>query len=90
MALSGGEDGELQEALRSLGLEVVDGGDDGGPRPRAQIRWDGRALAMAVRGASQVTGARARELVADDVAHAELIVADRITSDARALLSAAG
>lgn len=89
MVVSGGQLGELQEALRSLGLEVLDVEDDG-PSPLARIRWDGREVSVAVRRVSQVTGARARELVADDVAHAELIVADRITADARALLSAAG
>ena len=88
MVVSGGRHGELQEALRSLGLEVLD--VDDGPRPLAQIRWDGRALAVAVTRASQVTGARARQLVEGGGAQAELIVADRITADARVLLSTAG
>ncbi len=88
MAVVGGEVDELREALRRLGLEVA--GDGDGPMPLAQIMWDGRTLAVAVTRASQVTGARARELVEGGAAQAELIVADRITADARALLSAAG
>jgi hypothetical protein len=89
MAVMGGEVDELREALRRLGLEVVGDGDGDG-RPLAQIMWDGRTLAVAVTRASQVTGARARELVEGGAAQAELIVADRITADARVLLSAAG
>jgi hypothetical protein len=55
-----------------------------------RITWDACTLTVPVIRASQVTGARARDLVETALSGAELVVADRITADARALLNAAG
>ena len=82
---------EVQDAIGvALGaLGLVAKGTTLGGRPAVRIAWDDRALSVPVTSASQVTGTRARDLVgaADG---AELVVADRITADARALLNAAG
>lgn len=77
----------VRVALGALGLEVDIASLEG--RPAVRLTWDGRTLTVPVTHASQVTGARARELV-KAAQGTELVVADRITADARALLNAAG
>lgn len=75
-------DGLLQ-ALTSLGMEAEPGAGS------VSISWEGEALTLVVESASQVTGAKAQQLIADH-ANAAVVVADRITADARALLTASG
>lgn len=74
----------LLEALHSLGVE-------GEPRDGSvSISWEGRALTFAVEVASQVTGAKAQQLISGHLGAGAVVVADRITADARALLTASG
>ena len=75
-------DGLLQ-ALTGLGMEAEPGVGS------LSISWEGHALTLAVEMASQVTGAKAQQLTAGQ-ASAGMVVADRITADARALLTASG
>lgn len=75
-------DGLLQ-ALNGLGMEAVPGARS------VSISWEGRELTLAVELASQVTGAKAQQLTAGHTS-AGVVVADRITADARALLTASG
>lgn len=88
MVLAGTEQHELCAALSGLGLGVTS--NDKNSRPKVVISWDGRTMTTTVIRASQMTGARARELIDVATAGPELVVADRITADARALFSAAG
>lgn len=75
-------DGLLQ-ALNGLGME-------GEPSAGSvSISWEGHALTLEVELASQVTGAKAQQLIAGR-GSAAVVVADRITADARALLTASG
>lgn len=53
------------------------------------ISWEGHALTLVVELASQVTGAKAQQLTAGHTS-AGVVVADRITADARSLLTASG
>jgi len=88
MADADGSAHELCDAVSGLGLEVTS--SRSGSPPSVHISWDDRTLTAAVTRASQVTGARARELVEGATAGTEIVVADRITADARVLLNAAG
>lgn len=73
----------LLHALASIGVEAELEADS------VSISWEGRSLALPVEVASQVTGSKAQQLVAERSGSA-VVVADRITSDARGLLSASG
>jgi hypothetical protein len=79
---SRGLDG-LLEALASLGMEAEPGVGS------VSISWEGQTVMLAVEMASQVTGSKAQQLIGDH-ASAGMVVADRITADARALLTASG
>lgn len=74
----------LLEALHSLGMETEVGDRS------VSISWEGRALTFAVEVASQVTGAKAQQLISAHLEAGAVMVADRITADARALLTASG
>jgi hypothetical protein len=54
------------------------------------LTWLDRCVTLAVTTASQVTAAPARELVEATADGGAVVVADRITADARVLLDAAG
>jgi hypothetical protein len=75
-------------AIRSAGLEVVpiDGGG------AIEVAVDDRRLEVAVVAVAYCTGQRAQELTRrqDRRSRPRLVVADRITADARATLSSAG
>lgn len=74
----------LLEALQNLGVDAEP--QDGS----VSISWEGRRLTFAVEVASQVTGAKAQQLISAQLGAGAVVVADRITADARALLTAAG
>lgn len=80
--LVGGAVDALMQTLTSLGMDVEPGVGS------VSISWEGHALTLAVEPASQVTGAKAEQLIAGR-ARAGAVVADRITADARARLTAA-
>ena len=80
---------ELSVGLRSLGIDVGEPDQTDHAPPRLTLSWDGRSIDVAVIRASQVTGARARELIDGPNKGPAVVVADRITADARALLTAA-
>jgi len=57
------------------------------------ITWEGHSLVLEVQSASQVTGVKAQQLANARPAEGSrrpIVVADRITADARALLSSSG
>jgi len=75
-------------ALRAADIEFVDTTSRG----RIEARVDGRSLSIMVVAVSYCTGQRARELVRRPSAPAgavHLVVADRVTAEARAVLSEA-
>jgi hypothetical protein len=73
----------LLQALTGLGMDVE-------PAAGAvSISWEGHSLTLGLELASQVSGAKAQQLIASH-ASVGLVVADRITADARALLTASG
>lgn len=80
---------ELTAALRSLGLHVTQPDATSVTPARLLLSWEARSLNVVVVRASQVTGARARELIDGPNGGPVVVVADRITADARALLNAA-
>jgi hypothetical protein len=81
--------GHLRAALDALGVSASESVGESG-RLDFTLAWDDRRVPLAVTTASQVTAARARELVEATADGGALVVADRITADARALLNAAG
>ncbi|GAC1610124.1 MAG: hypothetical protein NVS3B26_15200 [Mycobacteriales bacterium] len=77
-------------AVRSLTLGTASLGVEAEPGVGSVvISWEGRSMILAVALASQVTGAKAQQLIGDHDS-AGVVVADRITADARALLTASG
>jgi hypothetical protein len=77
----------LRTVLSELGLDVA--GTDA-PGSTVELSWEDRTMTAVVTRASQVTGARARELIRRGSAGPELVVGDRITADARSVLREAG
>jgi hypothetical protein len=75
----------LVRALTSLGMEAEAETGAGS----VSISWEGHAQTVVVVPTSQMTGAKARQTIADH-AGAGVVVADRITADARSLLTASG
>lgn len=90
MASAGDGREELRVVLRGLGLHIEHSGSTRKSLPQLALSWDGCRLTVAVIRASQVTGARARELIEGATAKPAVVVADRITADARTLLNGAG
>lgn len=88
-SLGDGRD-DMTVVLRGLGLDVTEPRGLGDVPPRLRVSWDDRNADVTVTRASQVTGARAKELVAGLGKGMHVVVADRITADARALLNDAG
>src|SRR5437660_1224513 len=74
----------LLEALQNLGVNAEP--QDGS----VSISWEGHALTFALEVASQVTGVKAQQLISAHLGAGAVVVADRITADARALLTASG
>jgi len=81
---------ELLVVLRGLGVRAVQPICRQTPSAKVVLSREGGSLTAAVVRASQVTGARARELIGSPCDGPVVVVADRITDDARSLLSAAG
>lgn len=81
---------ELSVVLHRLGVDVSEPGQTDHSPPRLTLSWDGRSTNVAVIRASQVTGARAREMTAGRAEGTAVVVADRITADARLLFNEAG
>ncbi len=77
----------LRTVLSDLGLDVA--GTDT-PGSTVKLSWEDRTMTAVVTRASQVTGARARELIRTGSGGPRLVVADRITADARSVLREAG
>lgn len=76
-------------ALRAADIEVV----ETTPRGRLEARVDARSFNITVAAVSYCTGERARELVRRPSARAgavHLVVADRVTAEAKAVLGDAG
>ena len=86
-AEDGGE--ELRAALEVMGVHVNESSGTTG-QPQLALSWDDRRVIMTVTRASQVTGARARELIEGATEGLVAVVADRVTADAREVLNAAG
>lgn len=77
-------------ALRAADIEVT---ETTARRDQLKARVDGRSLSITVVAVSYCTGQRARELVRRPPARARavhLVVADRVTAEAKAVLSDAG
>src|SRR5436190_15120232 len=75
-------DGLLQ-ALTGLGIEAEPAAGS------VSISWEGHLVTLAVELASQLTGAKAQQLIAGH-GSSGVVVADRITADARLLLTVSG
>lgn len=80
---------ELVAALGGLGVQVMDLQVGAPSAPGVLLSWDDRHLVLQVGRMSQVTAARARELIGATDPGPTVIVADRITAEARMLLNAA-